>query len=294
MSLDSLTLNNLNLSSSVSDNLPYVEATLNYLTPTADKPFNYTYEPPLGVVRENVVYEQHKFPIWNARAIAPDLSLDREGFALTKHLSSVRDFYDEDEVRQVYYAEAEKLLTDLTGAERVLVFDHNLRDSQARQGNNSVKEPVRRVHNDFTAKSGYSRARSVLAAMEIDDPEVLLQHRFSIVNVWRPLAHPVQEAPLAICNAQSIAPADLAATDLIYRDRVGETYLVTYNPAHQWFYFPQVQPDEALLIKCFDSVEDDRARFTAHTAFDDPTSPLDAIPRASIELRTLVFYPAQA
>ncbi|GAB1537543.1 hypothetical protein NUACC21_01880 [Scytonema sp. NUACC21] len=92
-------------------------------------------------------------------------------------------------------------------------------------------------------------------------------------------------------DAQSIAPTDLVAGDLVYRDRVGETYAVTYNPEHRWFYFPQMQKDEALLIKCFDSAEDGRARFTAHTAFDDPTSPSDAPPRESIELRTLVFYP---
>ncbi|WP_017743713.1 CmcJ/NvfI family oxidoreductase [Scytonema hofmannii] len=70
-----------------------------------------------------------------------------------------------------------------------------------------------------------------------------------------------------------------------------KTYSITYNPSHKWFYFPQMQPDEALFIKCFDSAEDGRARFAAHTGFDDPTSPPDAAPRQSIELRTVVFYP---
>jgi hypothetical protein len=279
------------LSKPVLEDLPYVEAVLNYLTPMAEKPVNYTYEPPPGIPRQNQVYEAHKLPIRNARAIAQYLSLEREGFAYAAHKSAVRNFYDEDEVRRVYYPEAEQLLADVTGAKKVLVFDHNLRNiERAKQGENGVEEPIKQVHTDFTAKSGYSRARAVLTALGTDNPDELLRHRFSIVNVWRPLALPVQESPLAVCDAQSIAPKDLVVGDLVYRDRVGETYEITYNPAHRWFYFPQLQPNEALFIKCFDSAEDGRARFAAHTAFDDPTSPPDAPPRESIELRALVFY----
>jgi len=94
-----------------------------------------------------------------------------------------------------------------------------------------------------------------------------------------------------VCDAQSIASEDLVATDLIYPDRIGEVYAITYNPEHRWYYFPQMQRDEVLLIKCFDSADDGIARFAAHTAFVDPTSSPDAPPRQSIELRTFVFYP---
>lgn len=288
-----MSLNSQVLDRPVFDNLPYVEAVLNYLIPMAEKPVYYTYEPPLGVPRQNGAYQAHRLPIRNAREIAPNLSLDREGFALAVHHSAVRDFYDEDEVRRVYYPEAEQLLADVTGAFKVVVFDRNVRNAQrAKQGKNDAREPVQRVHNDFTAKSGYSRARAELAVRGIDDPDELLRHRFSVVNVWRPIAEPVLESPLAVCDAQSIAPTDLVASDLVYRDRVGETYGITYNPTHRWFYFPQMQRNEALLIKCFDSAEDGRARFAAHSAFDDPTSPPDAPPRESIELRALVFYAA--
>jgi hypothetical protein len=48
--------------------------------------------------------------------------------------------------------------------------------------------------------------------------------------------------------------------------------------------------DEALLLKCFDSRIDGRARFAPHSAFADPTTPPNAPPRESIELRTLVFH----
>jgi hypothetical protein len=52
-----------------------------------------------------------------------------------------------------------------------------------------------------------------------------------------------------------------------------------------------MQSDEALLLKCFDSETDGRARFMPHTAFEDPTVPANVPPRESIELRTLVFHP---
>lgn len=289
-----MSFNNQVLDRPISQNLPYVEANLSYLTPTAEKPVNYTYEPPAGIPRSNATYQTHKLPIYNARSVSQNLLLDREGFAFTEHNTNVRNFYDEDEIRRVYYPEAEQLLKEVTGATKVVIFDHTLRNAgQSKPGENNIKEPAKRVHNDFTAKSGYTRARLELAARGIDDAEIntLLQKRFAIINVWRAIAQPIQESPLAVCDAQSIPLTDLVAGDLVYRDRVGETYGVTYNSEHKWFYFPQMHRDEALFIKCFDSAEEGRARFAAHTAFEDPTSPADAPPRESIELRTFVFYP---
>jgi hypothetical protein len=78
--------------------------------------------------------------------------------------------------------------------------------------------------------------------------------------------------------------------DLVYPDRVGEIYQFRHRPEHRWYYFPRLAPDEALLIKCYDSATDGPARFTAHAAFDDPTTPAGAPARESIEVRTLVLY----
>jgi hypothetical protein len=287
-----MSLNSQVIDRPIAQNLPYVEANLSYLTPMAERPVNYTYEPPAGVRRHNGTYETHKLPIYNARSIAENISLDREGFAFTEHNTKVRDFYDEDEIRQVYYPEAEQLLKEVTGGTQVVIFDHTLRNANLMQpGENNIKEPAKRVHNDFTAKSGYTRARRELAARGINDIDTLLKQRFAIINVWRGIADTIYESPLTLCDARSIAPKDLVAGDLVYRDRIGETYAVTYNPAHQWYYFPQMRRNEAIFIKCFDSAEDGIARFAGHTGFDDPTSPLDAPPRESIELRTFVFYP---
>mgnify|MGYP001156455509 FL=1 len=112
------------------------------------------------------------------------------------------------------------------------------------------------------------------------------------MNLWRPIRGPLQDAPLAVCDTRSVAPGDLVEQDLIYRDRRGEIYGLTYNPAHRWFYVPGMQREEVLLLKCYDSARDGRARFMPHTAFDDPTAPADKLPRESIELRTLVFFDA--
>ena len=145
------------------------------------------------------------------------------------------------------------------------------------------------MHNDYTAKSGPQRVRNLLDA---DEAEALLKNRVAVINVWKPIQGPVQTAPLALADAQSIAPGDLTELELVYPDRTGEIYNATFSPDHRWYYFPDMQKDEAILIKGYDSVDDGRARFTLHTAFDDPTSPPDAAPRQSIEVRTLVFFDA--
>ena len=102
---------------------------------------------------------------------------------------------------------------------------------------------------------------------------------------------PLRDSPLAVCDATSVAFTDFVPSDLVYRDRTGETYRLRYNPAHRWFYVPEMRVDEAILIKCYDSAQD-KARFTAHSAFEDPTAPKNVLPRESIELRTLAFHAA--
>ena len=170
----------------------------------------------------------------------------------------------------------------------MIIFDHTVRFEDAAQGDESaIRSPVRVVHNDYTVRSGVQRVHDIL---DEEDAKTFLQHRFAIVNVWRSIAAPVEIAPLAIADAQSISDEDFVATDLIFPDRTGEIYQVVYSSNHRWFYFPKMRRDEALLLKTYDSATDGRARFTAHSAFDDPTAPNDAPPRESIEVRTLVSF----
>lgn len=283
----------MSLDSNHPERLGHVDAPLNYLARMAEKPFNYTYDPPPGVPRTNGVYEPHIVAIHDLRPIAGDVSLDREGFELAEAPSAVRDFYDADELKRIYYLEAERLVAAATGAGRVIVFDHTIRRRIAgvadRAGLGVPRQPVPRVHNDYTLKSGPQRVRDLVGGAEA---ERLLRGRFAVVNVWRPIRGPLLDAPLAVCDARTVAQDDLVASDLVYPDRRGETYAVAFSPAHRWFYAPAMSADEALLLKCYDSAEDGTARFAPHTAFEDPTTPADAPPRESIEIRTLAFFSA--
>jgi len=252
------------------------------------KPQTYNPPPGTGVPRRLGNYGSFRTRIYDARPVAGSLSLDREGFALTRHDTAVADFYDEKQVREIYYPEIERLVAEATGAEKVLVFDHTIRVAE-RAVERGLRTPVQMVHNDYTDKSGPQRVRDLLPA---DEAEARLKHRFVEINVWRPINGPVEAWPLALADARSIAPADVIACDLIYADRTGEILYGIYNPNHRWNYFPRMERHEATLIKCYDSLKDGRARFSLHTAFEDPTTPENAPPRESIEIRTLAFFAA--
>jgi len=267
----------------------HVRGLVNYLEPMSDRPHNYMYEPPPGVPMRTGRNEKHVINVLDGRKVADQLTLDKQGFAFVKHETKVVNFYDAQEVERVYYPEVAELVKSATGAVRVRVFDHNVRlSTKAGKRLDGVREPVKFAHNDYTLKSGPQRVRDLMGP-EADE---LLKHRFAEINVWRPIRGPVEESPLAVCDAQTMTLDDFVATDLIYQDRTGEVYSVAYNPNHRWYYFPRMQPNEALLLKCYDSATDGRARFTAHSAFEDPTSPLNAVPRESIEARMLVFFAA--
>jgi hypothetical protein len=262
-----------------------VDAAMAYLADTAVKPVTYNPPPGTGEQRRVGNYGAFRVRIHDARPIAGRLDLDREGFVLARHDTAVRDFYDEAELRDVYYKEVEELVIAQTGATKVVIFDHTIRVAE-RAVARGLRAPVQLVHNDYTEKSGPQRVRDLLG----DEAPSRLQRRFAEYNVWRPIAGPVRMMPLALVDAASIAPGDLVTADLVYRDRTGEIYHGLFNPDHRWFYFPEMKRDEAVLIKCYDSRTDGRARFSLHSAFDDPTTPQDAPPRESIEVRSFAFF----
>ncbi len=221
-----------------------------------------------------------------ARARAP--SLDREGFQLVRHRSAAVDLYDDEAVRAVYYPEIERLLRAATGATKVVVFDHTRRaDDGGTPGAKAERAPVRLVHNDYTERSGPQRVRDLLGA---EEAAARLARRFAEINVWQPIRGPVHRSPLALADAQSLAAGDLVTVDLVYAERTGEIYHGLYNPEHRWYYYPRLETREAVLIKGYDSATDGRARFTLHTAFDDPATPAAAPARESIETRAFVFF----
>ncbi len=262
-----------------------VEATLNYLAPMPERPAYYLSEPPPGTPWRNTKGDRRQLPIDDARTLTPAPSLEIEGFALAP-LATAVDVLDTAALRERYYSEVERLVAQVTGATRVVAFDHNVRSATV-SGRNAagVQGPVRYAHNDYTERSAPQRVRDLLGA----EAEGLLRRRFAVINVWKPIRGPVEGAPLAVCDARTIAPGDFVATDLRYADRTGEVYSLRFNPSHRWFYFPRMEADEAMLLTCFDS-DGGRARFTAHTAFDEPATRADAPPRESVEVRTLAFF----
>src|SRR6266851_4898080 len=257
-------------------------ATLHYLKRGAERPVRYVDDPPPGVPQWNGIDDPRQIRIEDARGREHEFTLDRNGFALVKAPTQVRDFYADEEVRRTYYPEVEQLLRDRLGASSVFIFDHTVRNA----GRKDAREPSRRVHNDHTVNSAPRRVRDHLGA----DAEEVLKHRFGIVNVWRPIRGPVQDSPLALCDARSFTDDDLIASDLVYAHVRGETSRVAYNPAHRWYYFSEMQTDEVLFIRVHDSANDGRARLSFHTSFENPLTP-GAAPRESIEVRTLVFFP---
>jgi hypothetical protein len=271
------------------ESLPFVLGELNYLAPTDGKPRTYAFDPPPGEPKSTALPEPHQVPVFDGRSVSNSFSLDREGFALVRHPTSVRDFYSDKEIRQVYYPAAEAFIKATLCADRVVIFDHTVRrrvEGAADIRSGGPRQPATRVHVDQTDTSGANRVREHLP-LEADE---LLKGRVQVINLWRPIRGPLRDTPLALCDAASVAAGDLVASDLIYPNRNGETYSVKFNQDHRWFYFPEMTADEALLLKCYDSAIDGRARFAPHTAFVDPTTPEDTPPRESIELRTLVFH----
>lgn len=269
-----------------------VTADLAYSIDTGVKPVNETYGPGDLLRRDTGAVEQRTMRIRNGRPRVGELDFDRDGFVLVHHDTRVADFFDQARLPATYYPEVEALVKRVSGARRVVVFDHTLRSGdEAEREARKIREPILLVHNDYTEWSGPQRVRELLP----DEADALLQHRFAIIQVWRAIAQPIQANPLAIAGARSLAPADLIAAERRYPHRVGEIYRVAYNPDHAWFYFPRMRRDEALVFKVYDSEKAGCARFTAHTSFHDPTTPPDAPPRQSIEIRTLAFFgPAPA
>lgn len=266
-----------------------VSAALTFITPSGTKPVFHSSAYTGSVPRTFFETERHTVRIHDMRPLDGALSLDQEGFELRHHRTTVGDLYDDDAVSNIYYPEIDALLRSITGASHVVIFDATRRSDSGAGANNrdGLRGPATRVHVDYTERSGPQRVKDLLG--EVEAARLAASYtRIMQINVWRPIRGPVERSPLAVADASSIRAADLIATDQVFPDRVGEIYHLAYNPAQTWYYAPRMTPEEVLLIKGWDSLDDGRARFTPHGAFDLPDTPENAAPRESIEVRTLV------
>ncbi|KAI1635063.1 hypothetical protein F4809DRAFT_642897 [Biscogniauxia mediterranea] len=250
-------------------------------------------------------------------------TLDAHGFQLCRRRrcgeedeEEEEDFFrDPERVRQVYYPQCEELLREVTGAPRVLVFDHKTRSGPSHwhrlgENNRAVRGPLMRAHVD----QSYDGAEMVLRRHFPHEAEELMRgRRWMIVNVWRPLKT-VFKDPLAAADATSIPDADLVPAQILYRDGSrDETWTIlppssssssgtrrtsaaedegkteTREHGHRWYFKYAQTPAEALLIKCFDSSTGVPARRAPHSAFADPAHE-DGEARVSVEARALVLF----
>ena len=266
-----------------------VRASLRYLVPDGSRPIYIASRAGAdAALNIGAEFAEHEVLISDARNRGPAPTLDREGFALLAHRSGVADFYRLAAEQASYEQEITDLVLSTTGAGEALVFDHTLRsDSRDIRGQRTTREPATVIHNDYTDASAEQRLRDLVSP---EAAEARLTRRFAIVNVWRSIRGVVLNSPLACCDAASTAPEDLVASERRAQDRIGELELVSWNPEHRWFYYPEMVPEEALLLKTYDSARDGRARRSVHSAFENPLAPAGAPPRESLESRLMVFY----
>ncbi|KAJ7687863.1 hypothetical protein B0H17DRAFT_1136028 [Mycena rosella] len=249
---------------------------------------------PNGANDKNFPLDVHDVEIQNLRGTEATATLDTTGFQLYKHAAKHTAFTSDAEIKEEYYPESIELLKRITGASRVVLFDHTIRRRKVSAIDDSTDtakpaQPATQAHIDQTNAAALVRLRLHMPAEEV--PE-LLKHRFQIINLWRPISHPALDWPLALCDYRSFdGQKDVLPVALIFPDREGEASAVIYNPNQKWTYFSGVAPDELILIKCYDSLQDGSvALYTPHTAFSDPATPEGAPFRESIELRAFVFY----
>jgi hypothetical protein len=229
-------------------------------------------------------------PMMIADARGEATSLDVQGFALVSHQSAVSDFEDKAQVWDIHRDEIAKLVTQMSGADMVIVSAPGVlrfAERSAKSGALNNSRPARFAHVDI------SDATAALFT-ERSAPEGRTPVRAAHYNVWRVLTSPPQDVPLTVCDATSVDPADLIAADAVFDEPEKpewsfEGWVVAHNPAHRWRWFSDMTRDEALIFKTHDSLHG-VARCVPHVAFDHPDCPEDAEPRASIEMRAIAYW----
>ena len=278
------------LRSDAAEPLPSVEGALSFIVPQDTKPVFHSTALTGGEAKIFFELEDVSVPVADMRPIAENLSVDTQGFELLHHETQVDDLYDDAAVESTYHAEVEDILRERFDATHVAIFDVTRRsdDTGGARNPDGLRGPATRVHVDYTVASGPQRAKDVLGEAEY---ERLIEAgaRILQVNVWRPISGPVKRSPLALADAASIATEELVATDQVFADRVGEIYQVAHGAGQRWYYASEIDRDEILLIKGWDSIDDGRAHFTPHGAFELQETAPDAPPRESIEVRTFVI-----
>ncbi|KAG1838721.1 hypothetical protein DFJ58DRAFT_813402 [Suillus subalutaceus] len=243
-------------------------AIFNYLLapPDGSRPYNRVYaDSATGKPARNWVEDPHDMPVEDVRGKEELYKLDNAGFQYGREASKFTSFLNDDEIEREYYPESIDLIRRVTGATKIVIFDHTIR--RRRPG-----EWITLTRRNVNPSPGFAQTQTPAASigrvhrhLPPTEAPSLLRRRFQIINLWRPISH---------------AAKDFVPVAHIYPDREGETFGVKYNPNHQWKYMKAMTPEEYVLIKCSDSIQDGST----------PNTPEGTPPRESIELRALVFY----
>lgn len=263
-----------------------VRAEIDFLVPGVERPFTYAHDAPADAEAETARFESHAVQIQDIRDAEP-LGLDEHGAALGWWPTRVRRFYDDSHVRRRYYPESADIIKNALGADRVVVFDHNVRRGSALQiqaTRPDLGRPVHHAHTDYTPHSALQRLRNELGPHAEEELSRYLQ-----VNLWRPIRGPLRDAPLALCDGSSVRADSLRNVELRYLDRSGEIYYLMHEPQQRWYFASDMSVEEAWLLKNFDSAPPGPARLAPHSAFTDVRH-LRVLPRESIEVRALALF----
>ena len=230
--------------------------------------------------------DPHEVVIHDMRPIADELSFERNGFVLLDEPTAVKDFSAEGAV-EAFSRECEAIVRRLTGADKVVSFGPIMRTNAT--GTQGHKQPAFGAHVDYGDRTTRDFTYELLPRDEADER---LKGRYMLINLWRPIVM-VESAPLALCDASTVDPADLFESEVV--GGLGDFdrqslwgFNLAYAPGQRWYWAPHMQPWEILAFKLFDS-DPSATQRTAHTAFDDPNTPVDAAPRQSIEIRTIAY-----
>ena len=245
----------------------------------------------------SVVEDVHTIEIRDARPIAGELSLDREGFMLVRHVANTphdEAFIALNLVRQDdspalnrrYIAEVQPLIEATTGADEIIPQTCRIVVRATPRAGLATTDPIAPlVHLDYTETLAERVVADSLAALGREWPR---HRRIAIFQTWRVLSPPPQDNMLAICDAASVSLDDSIVLRTRSMSEQNDVRLFRYNPEHRWYFFSAMRPDELLLFKGFDTA-DPQSMTGAHVAFDMPAEG-ETNPRVSVEARFIAFY----
>lgn len=272
-----------------------IETTIDYLIPTSR--INRRFWAPGREVNTGI-YQSYSVTIRNARLAPMPFTLDEHGFCLSRQPSAVADFRDPAAVK-AYPGEVAGIARALTGCDLVVPMGGQLRSPII--SGSGIQPPAAEAHVDFNTATANRIARALYDKAAPGGPGF---RRFIAFSLWRTFSPPPQDWPLALCEFGSVGEEDAVANvkidvdeipegDALFAPIEGEENMAAatifhHNPAHRWWFFPDMTTDEVIFIKFHDS-DHGRAWRAPHTAFHDTSRP-DAHTRESYEFRAIAFF----